>query len=58
MEKLLTPSFTEEYGLFYLWRSEPHKNLTQLAGEFKSEAAMQKHSADIFGMEAIRRDAA
>jgi|GEM_PF-3372561 len=58
MTFLLSPSFTEEHGLFYLWRSEPHKNLTQLAGEFKTEAQMQKHSADIFGMEAIRREAA
>ena len=51
------PSFTEEYGLFYLWKSEPQADLIQLAGEFKSEMEMQKRSLLVFGVEAKRREA-
>jgi len=49
------PSFTEEYGLFYLWRPEPAADKLQLAGEFKTEDKMQERSLLVFGMRALRR---
>lgn len=57
MNKPLTPSFTEEHGLFYLWKAEPQANGVQLSGEFKSEALLQERSQEIFGKKAKRRAA-
>ena len=57
MNEILKPYFTEEYGLFYLWRPEPQKNKLQLAGEFKSEQEMQQRSMALFNLEAERRAA-
>lgn len=57
MNKDLTPSFTEEHGLFYLWRPEPRADLIQLAGEFKTEEEMQQRSILVFGAPAERRAA-
>lgn len=57
MDKPLTPFFTEEYGLLYLWRPEPRKNKIQLAGEFKTEEEMQVRSLHLFGAQAERREA-
>lgn len=55
MDTPLTPFFTEEHGLFYLWRPEPQANKIQLAGEFKTEARMQERSLAIFGYRASAR---
>jgi hypothetical protein len=57
MDQKPGPCFTEEYGLFYLWKPELQADKVQLAGEFKSESEMQKRSFAIFGAPAVRRAA-
>lgn len=51
------PFFTEEHGLFYLWKPEPQANRIQLSGKFRSEEEMQKRSIVVFGVPAERRAA-
>lgn len=52
-----TPTFTEEHSLFYLWKPEPDANRIQLAGEYKSEAQLQKRSFSMYGVFAKMRNA-